>query len=156
MKDLSRRIVKDPYKIPMLALYFDLSDEMTDPGDYIHGIISRPLDEDSFYQDLFTWRLTASMWRRVALTMEVDGDNDVFPKLDDLPEELQEVFNTNASMKVRRRGSLFAKNIMENQTDIMGVDKDRSNPGYRSPRAPAPAPDSANKWQNIVSNYDGN
>ena len=178
LKDLSQLIVRDPYKIPMLAMYFDLGQELADPGDFIHGIIQRPLDEQAFFQDLYSWRLTASMWRRVALTMEnIESDTDLFPKLEDLPEEAQNAMMT-SSMNVRRRGSLFGQTLFNQQGTIS---TNQTNDGQMPPQAQqqgyqayqgyqaqtasyrggnggANAPSSTDevRWRQVLSNYNKN
>lgn len=154
LEEFSKKIVRDPYKIPLLGMDIGNNDgRIQDPGDYIHGIIQRPLDELSFCEDLYNWRVTASMWRRVALAMEnIENDEILMPQLEELPEEAQRTMsfqNMTKSMKMRRRGSLFGQTLLNQNPEVLSENNQKSKQEIANEYKQK----DSQRWQNVVSNF---
>jgi len=118
LKAFSEFICSSPFKIPMLGLYFHNKGKLKNPGEYVHGIIERPLDEMAVMRDLYQWRITACVWRRVALTMEtIEAATDIGPQLSSQLREndFSKSGVSNESMNMRRRGSLFGVSMFQTQ-----------------------------------------
>eukprot|EP00924_Labyrinthula_sp_SR-Ha-C_P003170 maker-scaffold_15-snap-gene-1.31-mRNA-1 protein AED:0.11 eAED:0.11 QI:200/1/0.5/1/0/0/2/0/552 len=133
-KKLSEFVVGPPYKLPMLGMYFGVERSTTDPGDYVHGILRRSLEQNCVFEDLYHWRLLANMWRRLSLILEtIEGDDvDVF-RFNEFDLDTKEKKDTDTTLglnrseskvlKRRKRGSLFGKTMLKQQGKVYNIEK---------------------------------
>jgi len=128
LREFSNFICSEPYKIPMLGMYFDLDSRNEEPGYYIHGIIPRPLDEMAFKGTLLEWRITTTMWRRVAesvIAME-GANNNVSRILQGQPIE-KDVVDREQAMMDRKSGAFFASQLLPQLNNVRDDDNESTN-----------------------------
>lgn len=119
LREFSKYICSEPYKIPMLGMYFDLDCRNEEPGYYIHGIIPRPLDEVAFKGTLLEWRITTTMWRRVAESVEaMEGANNNVSRILSGQPNARDVVDRGQATLDRKTGAFFANQLLPQLSNV--------------------------------------
>eukprot|EP00924_Labyrinthula_sp_SR-Ha-C_P004608 snap_masked-scaffold_1-processed-gene-5.30-mRNA-1 protein AED:1.00 eAED:1.00 QI:0/-1/0/0/-1/1/1/0/529 len=116
----SEFVTSSPYKIALLASYFNLDENIKDPGECIHGFLKRPLDHKVIKEDILYWRITSNVWRRIAITMRDVKSDEVFPELRniDLPYSVRTSFKSRKNTSGDDKWTGFLRKFSGSQTFI--------------------------------------
>jgi len=116
--DFSSYICQAPYRIPLLAAYYDAEHHVNTPQEFWHGILSRPQDENALATDLFQWRLTATTWRKVAIAMELISEGQIDGSKGEHNDEHHSKKKSESfkdGVDARKSGNFFGSNLFSLQ-----------------------------------------